>query len=106
MYGWALFAERPGPPEGSGPHGAQRPCLTVAAYHIYREARELSVRESGFCYGRPHYLTAKAEPLIVANRIFDNEQGSATAFGVAAPPPPANSGLLSIPGAALSASGS
>lgn len=83
-YGWSFFTRRPAPPEGSGPHGAQRPCISVAA--IRREFREFAVHESEFCYGTPGFLTAKAEPLIVANTVFSIDKGSATAFGVAASP--------------------
>lgn len=81
-YGWAYFAQRPGPPEGDGPHGAQRPCIAVSA--LIREGRSLQVSESEFCYGTPQYLVANSEPLIVTKTIYSNEKGSATAFGVAA----------------------
>lgn len=81
-YGWAYFAQRPGPPEGTGPHGAQRPCISVSA--LTREGQSLRVGESELCYGAPHYLTAKSEPLIVTKRIYSNNSGSVTAFGVAA----------------------
>jgi len=83
-YGWAYFAERPGPPEGSGPRGAQRPCITVNSY--IREGNSFRLRGSQLCYGMPHFLTAKGEPLIVGNVVFSTEEGSATAFGVAAAP--------------------
>jgi hypothetical protein len=83
-HAWAFFALRPGPPEGVGPHGAQRPCLAVAA--ATREYTNLRVTESEFCYGIPGYLGARKEPLIVTNTVFANDSGSATAFGVAASP--------------------
>jgi hypothetical protein len=81
-YGWSYFAQRPGPPEGTGPHGAQRPCIAVVA--LTREGHSLGVRDSEFCYGTPHFLSARSEPLIVSNSVFSNDKGSATAFGVAA----------------------
>jgi hypothetical protein len=81
-YGWAYFAQRPGPPEGIGPHGAQRPCISISA--LIREGQSLRVRESELCYGIPHFLTATGEPLIVAKEIYSNHRGSVKAFGVAA----------------------
>lgn len=81
-YGWGYFAQRPGPPEGTGPRGGQRPCISVAA--ATREGSSLRVSESEFCYGIPHFLSAKAEPLIVGKSVFATDKGSATAFGVAA----------------------
>lgn len=81
-YGWSYFAQRPGPPEGTGPHGGQRPCISVAA--ATREGSSLRVSDSEFCYGIPHFLSARSEPLIVSNTVFSNDKGSATAFGVAA----------------------
>ena len=81
-YGWSYYAHRPGPPEGSGPHGSQRPCIAVSA--LTREGRSLRVSESEFCYGTPGFLDARSEPLIVSKTIFANDQGAATAFGVAA----------------------
>ncbi len=81
-YGWNYFAQRPGPPEGNGPHGSQRPCIAVSA--LTREGRFLQVSESEICYGTPGYLMAKSEPLIVSKTVFANDSGSATAFGVAA----------------------
>ncbi len=81
-YGWAYFAERPGPPEGSGPHGSQRPCISVSAYT--REGRSLRASENELCYGTPQFLTAKGEPLIVAKTVLASRRGSTTAFGVAA----------------------
>lgn len=81
-YGWEVGAERE--PKGTGPHAAQRPCISVASFR--REGNQASVGASWFCYGKPGYLTAKAEPLIVTNPVFSNEKGSATAFGVAAAP--------------------
>lgn len=81
-YGWAYFAQRPGSPEGDGPHGGQRPCIAVSAF--IREGRSLRVSESELCYGLPQYLSAKSEPLIVTKGIFADERGSATAVGVAA----------------------
>ena len=81
-YGWAYYAQRPGPPEGAGPHGGQRPCIAVSA--LTREGRYLRVSESEFCYGIPGFLKAESEPLIVTKTIFANDSGSATAFGVAA----------------------
>lgn len=81
-YGWAYYAQRPGPPEGEGTHGGQRPCISVSA--LTREGRSLRVSESELCYGTPHFLSAKSEPLIVAKTVFSNDKGSATAFGVAA----------------------
>lgn len=81
-YGWAYFAQRPGPPEGSGPHGGQRPCISVLG--ATREGSSLRVSENEFCYGTPHFLSARAEPLIVGKTVFSTDKGSATAFGVAA----------------------
>jgi hypothetical protein len=83
-YGWAYFAERPGPPEGTGLHGAQRPCIAVNAY-IW-ESGLLRLNGNELCYGSPHFLTATNEPLIVANEVFATAKGTATAFGVAAAP--------------------
>jgi hypothetical protein len=51
---------------------------------LFREGRSLGVRDSEFCYGTPHFLSARSEPLIVSNSVFSNDKGSATAFGVAA----------------------
>lgn len=82
-YGWAYFTERPGPPEGSGPHGAQRPCISVAAFT--REGSSLRSSESELCYGTPQFLTARSEPLIVSKSVLATEKGSTVAFGVAAP---------------------
>jgi hypothetical protein len=81
-YGWAYFAQKPGPSESSGPHGGQRPCIAVSA--LTREGRSLRVSESELCYGRPQFLTAKSEPLIVSKTVFADDRGAATAFGVAA----------------------
>jgi len=84
-YAWSYFAQRPGPPEGRGPHGAQRPCIAVSA--IRRESRStLRSSENELCYGSPHFLTAESEPLLVSNTVFATSEGSATAFGVAAAP--------------------
>lgn len=82
-YGWGYTAQRPGPPDGSGPYGSRRPCIGVSAY--IREGRSLRVSESELCYARPEYLAASSEPLVVAKTIFSNDEGSATAVGVAAP---------------------
>jgi hypothetical protein len=81
-YGWSYFVQRPGPPEGTGSHGGQRPCISVAA--VTREGSSLRVNDNEFCYGIPHFLSAESEPLIVNNTVFSNDKGSATAFGVAA----------------------
>lgn len=81
-YGWAFFARRPAPPEGNGPHGAQRPCIAVSA--VRRVPVGIRVRERELCYGFPGYLTATAEPLIVGTVVFDSDKGSATAFALAA----------------------
>lgn len=83
-YGWSVSARRPAPPEGSGPHGAQRPCILVSS--IRTEFGGFSVGGAELCYGVPGFLSAKAEPLVVAINVFSSQKGSATAFGVAAPP--------------------
>jgi hypothetical protein len=81
-YGWSLFTKRPGPPEGTGPHGDQRPCLSLAAYE--RAGRELQIRESTLCYGIPHYLHATSEPLLISNPVLLNKDQPVTALGIAA----------------------
>jgi len=81
-HGWSYFAQKPPPPEGAGPHGSQRPCIAVSS--LIREGRSLRVSETELCYGAPQYLSAKSEPLIVTKTIFANDDGAATAVGVAA----------------------
>lgn len=83
-YAWSVFARRPEPPEGSRPHGAQRPCISVGGLRY--EFGDFFVHSSELCYGTPGFLTAEAEPLIVATTVFSSEKGAATAFGVAAAP--------------------
>jgi hypothetical protein len=94
-YEWAVFAHRPGPPEGSGPHGAQRPCITVGVRE--RIGKDSRVSENLLCYGLPQFLSATSEPLIVSETIFADDTGSATAFGVAAPHA-ARRLMLTVPG--------
>ena len=94
-YGWEVFAHRPGPPEGSGPHGAKRPCITVGV--LERKSGDTRVQENALCYGMPQFLSATSEPLIVSQTIFDNATDSATAFGVAAPHA-ARQLVLTVPG--------
>jgi hypothetical protein len=83
---WQVLAEHPSGPEGQRPLGKRRPCLGIAISEFVGE--DLLLQRHELCYGKPGYLSASAEPLVVSESLGRAANGD-RAFLVAVALPPA-----------------